>query len=79
MVIGQQAESFGPASLLRKLKKELPQSEWLAEGSGNPKNKVDMPDHVKAVLAYLEKNPDDLKRPIGEVFFEGLQAAYPCP
>jgi hypothetical protein len=36
-------------------------------------------DHVKAVLAYLEKNPDDLKRPIGEVFFEGLQAAYPCP
>ena len=51
MVIGQQAESFGPASLLRKLKKELPQSEWLAEGSGNPNNKIDMPDHVKAVLA----------------------------
>ena len=51
MVIGQQAESFGPASLLRKLKKDLPQFEWLAEGSGNPNNKIDMPDHVKAVLA----------------------------
>ena len=36
-------------------------------------------DHVRAVLAHLEKNPDDLARPIAEVFFEGLQAAYPCP
>ena len=50
-VIGQQAESFGPASLLRKLKKDLPQFEWLAEGGGNPNNKIDMPDYVKSVLA----------------------------
>ena len=50
-VIGQQAESFGPASLLRKVKKDLPQFEWLAEGHGNPNNKIDMPHHVKAVLA----------------------------
>eukprot|EP00542_Grammatophora_oceanica_P009828 CAMPEP_0194041736 /NCGR_PEP_ID=MMETSP0009_2-20130614/13587_1 /TAXON_ID=210454 /ORGANISM="Grammatophora oceanica, Strain CCMP 410" /LENGTH=620 /DNA_ID=CAMNT_0038685339 /DNA_START=26 /DNA_END=1888 /DNA_ORIENTATION=- len=50
-VIGQQAESFGPASLLRKLKKSLPQSEWLADGEGNPNNKIDMPEYVKTVLA----------------------------
>jgi len=50
-VIGQQAESFGPAGVLRKLKSDLPQSEWLAEGGGNPNNKVNMPDYVKAVLA----------------------------
>ena len=36
------------------------------------------PDYVRAVLAHLEKNPDHLKRPIAEVFYEGLQAAYPC-
>jgi hypothetical protein len=36
------------------------------------------PDYVRAVLAYLEKNPDNLKRPIAEVFYEGLQASYPC-
>ena len=35
-------------------------------------------DYVRAVLAYLEKSPDALNRPIGEVFFEGLQEAYPC-
>jgi hypothetical protein len=35
-------------------------------------------DYVRAVLAHLEKNPADLQRPIGEVFYEGLQAAYPC-
>ena len=51
MVIGQQASSFGPASLLRKLKADLPQFPWLAEGDGAPRNKIDMPDHVKAVLA----------------------------
>jgi zeaxanthin epoxidase len=48
--VGQQAESFGPATLLRKLKADLPQSEWLAEGHGNPNNKIDMPDHVKVIL-----------------------------
>jgi hypothetical protein len=30
------------------------------------------------VLARLEKNPADAKRPIGEVFYEALQEAYPC-
>jgi len=50
-VTGQQAGSFGPATLLRKLKTDLPQFEWLASGSGNPSNKVDMPDHVRKILA----------------------------
>jgi hypothetical protein len=35
-------------------------------------------DYVRAVLAHLAKNPGDLKRPIGEVFYEALAAAYPC-
>jgi hypothetical protein len=35
-------------------------------------------EYVRAVLAHLEKNPGDQKRPIGEVFYEGLEAAYPC-
>ena len=47
MVIGEQAASFGPATLIRKLKTDLPQFPWLAEGDGNPNNKIDMPDHVK--------------------------------
>ena len=53
MVTGQQAESFGPASLLRKLKADLPQFPWLAEGAGSEHNKVDMPDGVRAVLAPI--------------------------
>jgi hypothetical protein len=36
------------------------------------------PDYVRAVLAHLETNPDDLKRPIAEVFYEALGEAYPC-
>ena len=36
------------------------------------------PDYVRAVLKHLEKNPDAAKRPISEVFYEALQAAYPC-
>ena len=36
------------------------------------------PDYVRAVLAHLEKNPGNLKRPIAEVFYEGLQASFPC-
>ena len=51
MVIGEQASSVGPATLLRKLKKDLPQFPWLAEGGGNPANKVDMPDYVQSILA----------------------------
>jgi len=35
-------------------------------------------DYVRAVLTHLDKNPGVLQRPIGEVFFEGLQSAYPC-
>ena len=51
MVIGEQATSFGPAAVLRKLKADLPQIPWLAEGDGSPQNKVDMPEHVRAILA----------------------------
>jgi zeaxanthin epoxidase len=36
---------------LRKLKADAPQFPWLAEGHGNPANKIDMPEHVKSVLA----------------------------
>ena len=53
-VTGQQAESKGPAAFLRKVKADLPQFSWLAEGSGNPNNKIDMPDYVQAVLSQPE-------------------------
>jgi Rap1a immunity proteins len=36
------------------------------------------PEFVRPVLAQLEKNPDDAQRPIAEVFYEALSAAYPC-
>lgn len=67
-VIGIQAESFGPAQLLRKLKADLPQFPWLAEGEGNPANKVDMPDFVKSVLSQpnapqrVAENPERTAR-----------------
>ena len=51
LVVGEQANSKGPAAVLRQLKKELPQFPWLAEGAGNPANKVDMPDFVRSTLA----------------------------
>jgi Rap1a immunity proteins len=35
-------------------------------------------DFVRAVMSHLERNPADLQQPIGEVFFEGLQLAWPC-
>jgi len=35
-------------------------------------------DYVRAVLAYLDRKPGSAQRPIGEVFFEGLQETYPC-
>jgi hypothetical protein len=35
-------------------------------------------DYVHAVMAHLERNPDAVQRSIGEVFFEGLQQAWPC-
>lgn len=35
-------------------------------------------DYVRAVMAHLDRNPDDVQRPIGEVFFEGLQKTWPC-
>jgi zeaxanthin epoxidase len=50
-VVGKQAESFGPADAIRKLKSNLPQIDWLAEGHGSDGNKVNMPDYVKQVLA----------------------------
>jgi len=49
-VTGEQAESFGPATVIRKLKADLPQMGWLASGHGSDKNKEDMPEHVKKVL-----------------------------
>lgn len=57
-VTGQQAESIGPAQLLRKLKSDLPQIDWLAEGGGNPHNKINIPDYVESILAQ----PDAPKR-----------------
>jgi len=36
------------------------------------------PDFVRPVLAQLEKNPGDAERPIAEVFYEALSAAFPC-
>jgi len=50
-VTGQQAESIGPATILRNLKEKLPQIEWLASGEGSHSNKIDIPDHVASVLA----------------------------
>lgn len=47
---GKQAESFGPAQVLRDVKTKLPQIEWLAQGEGNPHNKVNMPDYVHQIL-----------------------------
>ncbi len=35
-------------------------------------------DYVRAVLGYIERNRDALQRPIGEVFYDGLQDAWPC-
>jgi hypothetical protein len=36
------------------------------------------PDFVRPVLAQLEKDPGDAERPIAEVFYEALSAAFPC-
>jgi hypothetical protein len=36
-------------------------------------------DYVRVVLQRLEKNPGDAQRPIAEVFYEALVAAFPCP
>ncbi|KAL7484414.1 hypothetical protein ACHAW6_010052 [Cyclotella cf. meneghiniana] len=57
-VIGEQASSIGPATLLRNLKQNLPQIPWLAEGEAPTSNKIDIPDHVAAVLS----RPDAPKR-----------------
>lgn len=35
-------------------------------------------DYVRAVLAYLDDNPSSLERQVGEVFFDALEAAFPC-
>ena len=57
-VIGQQAESFGPATLIRNLKSSLPQIDWLADGTPSPSNKINIPDYVDEVL----KQPNAPKR-----------------
>ena len=36
------------------------------------------PDFIRPVLAQLEKNPGDADRPIAEVFYEAISAAFPC-
>jgi hypothetical protein len=36
------------------------------------------PEFVRPVLARLDEHPDDAQRPIAEVFYEALAAAYPC-
>lgn len=36
------------------------------------------PDFVRPVLAQLAEKPADAERPIAEVFYEALSAAYPC-
>jgi hypothetical protein len=36
------------------------------------------PDFIRPVLAQLEKNPGDAERPIAEVFYEAVSAAFPC-
>ena len=46
-------------------------------GLCSPAN-VQTADYVRAVLAYLDRNRDALQRPIGEVFYDGLQEAWPC-
>jgi hypothetical protein len=35
-------------------------------------------EYVRTVLNHLDRNPDDARRPIAEVMYEALQAAYPC-
>lgn len=35
-------------------------------------------DYVRAVLGYLDRNRDALQRPLGEVFVDALQEAWPC-
>jgi hypothetical protein len=37
-----------------------------------------LPDLIRPVLAQLDKNPGDAERPIAEVFYEAVSAAYPC-
>ena len=48
MTNGRQARSIGPAQLLRRAKLHLP---FLAEGDAPASNKVNIPEHVAAVLA----------------------------
>jgi hypothetical protein len=36
------------------------------------------PDFIRPVLAQIEKNPGDAERPIAEVFYEAISAAFPC-
>eukprot|EP00618_Florenciella_parvula_P033587 CAMPEP_0119488238 /NCGR_PEP_ID=MMETSP1344-20130328/14077_1 /TAXON_ID=236787 /ORGANISM="Florenciella parvula, Strain CCMP2471" /LENGTH=174 /DNA_ID=CAMNT_0007523173 /DNA_START=24 /DNA_END=544 /DNA_ORIENTATION=+ len=44
------AKSIGPAVLIRKVKESV-DIPWLAEGDAAASNKVNVPDHIKAILS----------------------------
>jgi hypothetical protein len=46
----QKATSFGPATVLRKMRLDIP---WLAEGAAPAGNKVNIPPHVREILAQV--------------------------
>ena len=35
-------------------------------------------DYVQVIDAYLDEHPDKAANPLAEVFFEALQAQWPC-
>jgi hypothetical protein len=43
-----------------------------------PPEGVGLRAYVTAVHAYIGSNPETATRPVTEVFFEALQAAFPC-
>jgi len=63
LIIGEQANSKGPAALLRRVKTKLPQFRWLAEGHGSPANKVDIPDFVHQVLSQPQVPKRETENP----------------
>ena len=64
-VIGEQASSIGPPTLLRNIKQSLPQISWLASGAADPSNKIDIPPHVQQVLSRSDapkRQPENEER-----------------
>lgn len=43
-----------------------------------PPEGIGLKAYVIAVHGYLANHPEDAQRPVTEVFFEALQAAFPC-